>query len=682
MSKSLKLAQLDKLDVVAWYLLGVPVLGLTRDACYRAVGCDCMREDGSILLVAVGLNDTEEHGVKDALKDEGEQGARRTDSSSAYNAGGRSLVDTASSSFLARDAVLSTLEIPPVPRGMGRGRMTIRNFVASVDILAPTAARTKMVVNVDPNLALIPQFMIDFCMKRMCGILLTRLQTTARKVVKDPVKNAHARRMREDVSFYRDWLLPKFRLYCDELGWRMPKVGAFEIEEDELRAEGTGWIDDNVRNSTRQRSAGPTVSEADSSVGSPSPSPTEASLGSKSRWREKLGRVASAPRGDELASARERAELQLQPKPFSDSRAKRLEELKAAKLRAEERVRARTASSEDSVASFASCGTLGTTFDYASDGEVRRFAGMLVFSLPAQAAMLLLRRWIPSLDATERTALALREGIGFAAIALQATALYSLLCGAICYAFDEIDFGQKKLVLNMEYGKRYFVGRVKKVSFVVAGFVAAASCGFAFIAGTAVRFCPSADADEGPPVSLWWQRLPRIELQKLLYISADNADALGAATSKFADVAKTIVLGAMSKLSPAIPQAWTNVGFSALATTKDLVLRMSPAHWKVCRSTAPLGSRALDVNGFVTLRIGVFVLALMMMGHLLLPKPEKKSRRIWERKRRRTAGETEKDSGERRVISSPDASMHSFGARGHLTSMEVITEETGPSSPT
>lgn len=54
MSKSVKLAQLDKLDVVAWYIVGMPMFGLTRDACYRAVGCDCMQENGSVLLVAVG----------------------------------------------------------------------------------------------------------------------------------------------------------------------------------------------------------------------------------------------------------------------------------------------------------------------------------------------------------------------------------------------------------------------------------------------------------------------------------------------------------------------------------------------------------------------------------------------------------------------------------------------------
>lgn len=180
-SQSKKLAQLDRLDVVAWYIVGVPMLGLTRDACYRAVGCDCMNETGSVLLVAVGLNDTEEHGVKNALNTESNRSGG-TNISSGVDLGEKdslskqpsssiasetqhtasqslpasesNLINTSTSSFLARDEILSTLEIPGIPEGLGRGRMTIRNFSASIDILGPTAARTKMVVNVDPNLQL------------------------------------------------------------------------------------------------------------------------------------------------------------------------------------------------------------------------------------------------------------------------------------------------------------------------------------------------------------------------------------------------------------------------------------------------------------------------------------------------------------------------------------------------
>lgn len=54
-----------------------------------------------------------------------------------------------------------------------------------------------------PSLSLSPQALIEFSMKRMCGVLLSRLQASARRVLKDPVGNVHARRMREDVTFYR-----------------------------------------------------------------------------------------------------------------------------------------------------------------------------------------------------------------------------------------------------------------------------------------------------------------------------------------------------------------------------------------------------------------------------------------------------------------------------------------------
>ena len=64
------------------------------------------------------------------------------------------IIDTTTSSFLARDDILSTIQIPDIPEGVGRGRMTIRDFSASIDILSPTSARTKLVANIDPNLQL------------------------------------------------------------------------------------------------------------------------------------------------------------------------------------------------------------------------------------------------------------------------------------------------------------------------------------------------------------------------------------------------------------------------------------------------------------------------------------------------------------------------------------------------
>jgi len=145
-TKSKKLAQLDKLDVVGWFRVGVPMLGLTRDASYRAVGCDCMHEHGSVMLVAVGLNDE-----NDGLNFEEVKGQSMHNSHGISRLESKLLVDTSASSFLSRDEIFSTLEIPPEPQGIGSGRMIIRNFSACIKVLSPTAASTRMIVNIDMN---------------------------------------------------------------------------------------------------------------------------------------------------------------------------------------------------------------------------------------------------------------------------------------------------------------------------------------------------------------------------------------------------------------------------------------------------------------------------------------------------------------------------------------------------
>ena len=37
--------------------MGLPQFGLMRDACFRAIGCDSVYEDGSFMLVAKGIAD-------------------------------------------------------------------------------------------------------------------------------------------------------------------------------------------------------------------------------------------------------------------------------------------------------------------------------------------------------------------------------------------------------------------------------------------------------------------------------------------------------------------------------------------------------------------------------------------------------------------------------------------------
>lgn len=56
-TSSMTIADLDKLDLVGWFLIGMPKFGMARDGCFRAVGCDNIQEDGSILLAGQGIHD-------------------------------------------------------------------------------------------------------------------------------------------------------------------------------------------------------------------------------------------------------------------------------------------------------------------------------------------------------------------------------------------------------------------------------------------------------------------------------------------------------------------------------------------------------------------------------------------------------------------------------------------------
>jgi hypothetical protein len=68
-------------------------------------------------------------------------------------------------------------------------------------------------------------------MKKLCGILLNKLQACAKKITKDPIRNVHAQRMRDEAAFYRDWLVPKFRNVAAQKGWDMPPVAAFNLSQ-------------------------------------------------------------------------------------------------------------------------------------------------------------------------------------------------------------------------------------------------------------------------------------------------------------------------------------------------------------------------------------------------------------------------------------------------------------------
>jgi hypothetical protein len=67
-------------------------------------------------------------------------------------------------------------------------------------------------------------WLILFIMRKMCGVVFFKLQHAAKKACSDPVRNAHAKCMRQQEALYKGWLLPKFQSYCNHLRWTMPRL--------------------------------------------------------------------------------------------------------------------------------------------------------------------------------------------------------------------------------------------------------------------------------------------------------------------------------------------------------------------------------------------------------------------------------------------------------------------------
>jgi hypothetical protein len=71
--------------------------------------------------------------------------------------------------------------------------------------------QTKIVSRVNLN-APLPHSLINFLTRKLAGVVLYRMQQQVMKVIKD-ANCQHAQRIRSNLGFYRDWLLPKLRYY-------------------------------------------------------------------------------------------------------------------------------------------------------------------------------------------------------------------------------------------------------------------------------------------------------------------------------------------------------------------------------------------------------------------------------------------------------------------------------------
>ena len=320
-SSSIVLADLDKLDTVGWFMIGVPQFGLSRDGCFRAIGCDNITEDGTILLAGQGVHD-----VPDGKPQPEER-------------------------FLCDDPILDKLNIPPVPKRIGSGRMTMRKFEAMIQVTSPTSATTKMVANVDPNISFLPQSLLEFVMKHMAGVLLFKLQGAAKRTLKDPINNMHAKRMRDESTFYKDWLLQKFQSVCDERGWELPEVRALNLTPAEQQKEKGRTrksvrkaisfdprVDDNM-DYTLQTDPDRTNQENDRSTND---ADTVSELSFKStksiltnnpvvNYLKRVEEKAEKRKENAIADERKKAAERLRPRKFSTDEETRLRELKALK---------------------------------------------------------------------------------------------------------------------------------------------------------------------------------------------------------------------------------------------------------------------------------------------------------------------------------------------------------------
>ena len=119
-SSSLTVEHLDKLDTVGWFCVGLPHFGLMRDGCFRAIGCDSIYEDGSVLLVAQGIADKPEDGAENKhLEPSNTTSMKSSKSSEAQHADSNNDDNDDEEirlmNLLSKDPILDTLDIPSPP---------------------------------------------------------------------------------------------------------------------------------------------------------------------------------------------------------------------------------------------------------------------------------------------------------------------------------------------------------------------------------------------------------------------------------------------------------------------------------------------------------------------------------------------------------------------------------------
>ena len=404
-----------------------------------------------------------------------------------------------------------------------------------------------------------------------------------------------------------------------------------------------------------------------------SPSDTSKRARKRDKLKQFFGEKES--KEDKIAAAREMAQARLRPEPFSDSKQSRLRELKDAKTRAEERMH-RKSRGGDSLCGSELGSSVRSDFRMSSvrsesvvaihhevtedDDYVKRDFILFVVSLCLDMALLRFKPYTnkvldrpPFLEMSpsDWADLLPRNLVALLMIALHAITLWATLNAFLVTAFDTMDFGQQHLAKNLDHAKKLYADAVRKystlASIAIAGMSLFVGLFSAVFHNVIFKMClrlekgftmPLLRLDELLPYKFSWivddasKWILLMKESAVLVMSWINTVAYQIRIPTVYKYSCVVVSWVASKMSSVIPSLLQK----AAAYMFNFLFRTIPnaimPHLSICQNptTSSLSwrSEAIEISSFITTRIAVFVMALLFMSYLVLPKPEKKLRKL------------------------------------------------------
>jgi len=134
--------------------------------------------------------------------------------------------------IISGKSIESWKDTPLRPTGWFHDRMDIQKFLATIEVTSPISAKTCIIAKVDPR-TILPKSLVNIVVRNLAGLMLYFFQNKVKEVVKHP-EGDHAKRIRENPHFYKEWLLPKLIDYCSAKGWDRPTADYWPNKEDSL----------------------------------------------------------------------------------------------------------------------------------------------------------------------------------------------------------------------------------------------------------------------------------------------------------------------------------------------------------------------------------------------------------------------------------------------------------------